>query len=172
MSYKFSTRSLMNLGEVHSDLQAVMHLAIKRTPVDFAVIDGKRTLEEQKALVAKGKSKTMNSRHLTGHAVDVVPWLDGRPSWDWSYYNDLAPVIKDAADELAVPIEWGGDWKTFKDGPHWQLPWNEYAADDLTPRAEWPKLEPERDDVAVFLRQMKSRLAELQEQIEAFERSL
>jgi peptidoglycan L-alanyl-D-glutamate endopeptidase CwlK len=71
-------------------------------------------------------SQTLNSRHLTGHAVDVAPVYNGKISWDWPLYYVLADCIKTAAKLVDVPIEWGGDWKRAKDGPHWQLPWKEY----------------------------------------------
>lgn len=136
MAFAFSKRSLGRLYGVHPDLVSVMKLAITRTPVDFTVLEGLRTVERQKQLVATGASQTMNSRHLTGHAVDVAPMLNGVVSWDWPLYYKLEPVIKEAAAELEVAIEWGGDWTSFKDGPHWQLPWNVYGKTDMEPRAK------------------------------------
>jgi peptidoglycan L-alanyl-D-glutamate endopeptidase CwlK len=68
----------------------------------------------------------MNSRHLTGHAIDVAPLINGKVRWDWPLYHRLALTIKGAAVLEKVPIEWGGDWKSFKDGPHWQLPFRSY----------------------------------------------
>jgi len=135
MSYSFSKRSLDRMRGIHPDLVQVMKLAISRSPIDFAVLEGLRTKERQQELVAKGASKTMNSRHLTGHAIDVAPLLNGQVSWDWPLYHQLAPVIKEAAEELDVDLEWGGDWTSFKDGPHWQLSWNTYGKNDLAPRA-------------------------------------
>ena len=96
--------------------------AIEITPIDFTVLEGLRTRDRQKKLVARGASKTMNSYHLTGHAVDIAPLVEGKVTWDWKYYHQLAPAVKQAAKELGVNITWGGDWKTFKDGPHWQIP--------------------------------------------------
>lgn len=133
--FEFSTRSKNRLAGVHPDLVAVMGLAIARSPIDFTVLEGTRTIERQKKLVSSGASQTMNSRHLTGHAVDIAPLEGGEVSWDWPLYHKLAPIVKAAADELGVDIEWGGDWRTFKDGPHWQLSWNTYDKDDMTPRA-------------------------------------
>ena len=135
MPYKFSARSLSRMNGVHPDLVAVMKLAIQRSPIDFTVLEGTRTLERQKKLVASGASKTLNSRHLSGHAIDVAPLVGGKVSWDWPVYYRLEPVIKAAAAELGVEIEWGGDW-SFKDGPHWQLPWGVYGENDMTPRAK------------------------------------
>lgn len=126
MSFKLSQRSLSRLQGVHPDLVKVVHRAIEITPVDFVVLEGLRTAARQKQLVAAGASKTLRSRHLTGHAVDLGVWVGGQVRWDWPLYHKLAAAVKQAAQEVQVPIEWGGDWRTFKDGPHWQLPWNRY----------------------------------------------
>jgi len=127
-SYKLSARSLKNLEGVHRDLQDVVKRAIQNTEVDFCVIEGLRTLEKQKKLVASGASKTLRSRHLTGHAVDLAAYVDGEIRWDWPLYHLIARAMKKAATELAVDIEWGGDWKSFKDGPHFQLSHKSYPA--------------------------------------------
>lgn len=121
MTYSLSQKSRDKLKGVHPDLVKVIEKAIEITPVDFVVIEGLRTKERQAQLVAKGASKTMNSRHLTGHAVDLAPLVDGEVRWDWPLYHKLAPAIKQAADELGVPIVWGGDWRSFPDGPHFEL---------------------------------------------------
>ena len=123
---KFSRRSRDNLKDVHPHLVEIMERAIAITEIDFVVIEGLRTIERQRGLVAKGASKTMNSRHLTGHAVDIVPLLDDEIRWDWPLYYELAPYIKQAARDCRFPVEWGGDWKKFKDAPHWQLPFKQY----------------------------------------------
>lgn len=115
-------RSARNLRGVHPDLVRVMERARDLSPVRFVVIEGLRTVERQRQLVAQGASKTMNSRHITGHAVDIVPiGPEGQPAFDWPLYHRLAPVVKQAAQELGVRIVWGGDWRTFKDGPHFEL---------------------------------------------------
>jgi peptidoglycan L-alanyl-D-glutamate endopeptidase CwlK len=98
-----------------------MFKALKYTPIDFVVIEGLRSVTRQKKLVAQGASKTMNSRHLTGHAVDIVPIIDGVIRWDWPLYDVLAVAVKKAAKELDVMLVWGGDWVTFRDGPHFEL---------------------------------------------------
>jgi peptidoglycan L-alanyl-D-glutamate endopeptidase CwlK len=121
-------RSRERLVGVHPDLIIVMATAIQRTEIDFAVIEGVRTLKRQKELLAAGASKTLKSRHLTGHAVDIAPWVHGEIRWDWPLYNTLSKTVKQAAKDCGIHIEWGGDWKSFKDGPHWQLPWKEYPA--------------------------------------------
>ena len=144
--YSLSQRSMQNLSGVHPDLIAVVKRAIQITEQDFSVIEGVRNIDRQRKLVAAGKSTTMNSRHLTGHAVDLVPYP---VSWDWEYFYPIADAMKQAAEELDVDLEWGGAWhispfyswkglaedaandyiekrqsqgkKAFPDGPHFQL---------------------------------------------------
>lgn len=128
MSYVLGPRSLKRLEGVHPDLVRVVKRAITLTPVDFTVLEGLRTKARQAQLVASGASKTMNSRHLTGHAVDLGAWVAGEVRWDWPLYHKIAVAVKEAARLEGIPIEWGGDWRTFKDGPHWQLPWKAYPA--------------------------------------------
>lgn len=122
-----SDRSMDNLNGVHKDLVAVVKLAIEITKIDFAVTEGLRSVNRQREMVAKGASQTMNSRHLTGHAVDLVAYLGDRISWEWPYYEDLNSAMQRAAYTLNVPIVWGGDWK-MRDGPHFQLSWEAYPA--------------------------------------------
>lgn len=129
--FRLGSRSLKNLEGVHPDLVKVVQRAIQITKQDFAVIEGLRTLERQKELLAKGVSKTLRSRHLTGHAVDIVPWVDGSVSWDWKFYTEIRNAMVAAAAELKVGLEWGGNWTTFKDGPHWQLTWGSYPAPEV-----------------------------------------
>jgi peptidoglycan L-alanyl-D-glutamate endopeptidase CwlK len=131
---QLSTRDLTRLQGVHPDLVRVVTRAAEVTPLPFMVIEGVRTRARQAELLRKGKSTTMRSRHLTGHAVDLVPLADVDDdgdldvSWRWHDYHRLAPVIKAVAVELGVPLEWGGDWRGFPDGPHWQLPWATHPA--------------------------------------------
>ncbi len=124
--FKWNETSKKQLDGVHPHLQAVMNRALSKSDLDLRVLEGMRTLARQKVLLAQGATRTLNSRHLTGHAVDVAPLIDGKVSWDWPLYHKIAATVKAAAKELNIPIEWGGDWKTFKDGPHWQLPFKEY----------------------------------------------
>ena len=124
--FRLSSRSQSNLRGIHPDLRKVVERAIEITPVDFTVIEGLRPNERQRELVQKGASRTMNSRHLTGHAVDLAAWVDGAISWEWPHYHKIAAAMKQAAAELSIRIEWGGDWKSFKDGPHFQLPFKDY----------------------------------------------
>lgn len=121
-----NVRSEKNLTGVHPDLVKVVRLASERA--SFIVTEGLRTAERQAQLVAAGASKTQKSRHLTGHAVDLAALVGNEVRWDWPLYKKLADVMKQAAQELNIPIEWGGDWRTFKDGPHFQLPWDKYNA--------------------------------------------
>jgi len=120
---------------VHHELITVMTVAARYAPFDLLVIEGVRTKERQEKLVARGSSWTMRSRHLVSkksgfaHAVDIAPHFDTdsdgdmEPSWAWPDYYTLEPIIKQAAADLDIPIEWGGDWtRVPKDGPHWQLP--------------------------------------------------
>lgn len=126
MTYSLSKKSRDRLSGVHPDLVKVVERAIEITEVDFAVLEGVRSKTRQEQLVKAGASQTMRSRHLTGHAVDLGAYVAGSVRWDWPLYHKLAVAVKQAAAELQIPIEWGGDWTTFKDGPHWQLPWKDY----------------------------------------------
>lgn len=124
--FSLGARSLERLRGLHPDLVDVVKLSITLTPVDFTVLEGLRTLARQKQLVASGASQTLKSRHLTGHAVDLGALINGEVRWDWPLYDHIANAMKDAAYKLGTPLEWGGDWPKFKDGPHFQLPWKAY----------------------------------------------
>lgn len=151
MSYRLSQRSLRNLQDVHPDLVKVVHEAILRTPVDFVVIEGLRTVARQRELVASGASQTMDSRHITGHAVDLAAWV-GEIRWDMGLYYQIAATVQKASKTLAIPVRWGGCWlrldttdktpaqlvaeyvasrraagrRAFIDGPHFELPQGMY----------------------------------------------
>ncbi|HHU0619175.1 TPA: M15 family metallopeptidase [Proteus mirabilis] len=128
-NFRLSKRSEENLRGVHPDLVKVVHRALEITDIDFMVIEGKRNEARQRQLVASGKSQTMNSRHLTGHAVDCAPLVNNQIPWnDWLYFKKVADAMMQAAKEFGVDIEWGGNWKTFKDGPHFQLTHKTYPA--------------------------------------------
>lgn len=137
--------SLSRLQGVHPDLVRVVKRAAadwKDPDTGFIVTQGLRTLAEQKLLKAKGASKTLNSRHLTGHAIDLAATVGGAVRWDWPNYFKLANAMKKAAAAERVPIRWGGSWsllsdlkapitasalhKSFPDGPHFELPRNLY----------------------------------------------
>lgn len=119
--YKFSKRSLSNLKGVNPKLVKLMKEAIRESPYDFMITCGVRTLSEQKRLVAQGKSKTLKSYHLTGNAVDIALIVNNEVNWDFALYGEVAKHIKKIAKEQGIKITWGGDWKTFKDGPHFQI---------------------------------------------------
>lgn len=152
MGFDLTARDRQRLEGVHPDLVAVVERASYDSSIPFVVLEGVRTQARQRELVARGSSQTMNSRHIPaengwGHAVDLAPIdHEGKASWDWPLYHRLAPIIKRAANDEGIPLEWGGDWKSFKDGPHWQLPWKQYpgtvsaqrtAVDDQP--TDWPE---------------------------------
>lgn len=126
-NFKFGKRSLDNLRGVHLDLVKVVYRALELSPIDFTITEGLRTVARQKELVAKGLSKTMNSRHITGHAIDIVPlpvdWNNAQP------FIEVSKYFFQAAKELGVAIRWGGDWnengdwkdEKFRDLPHYEL---------------------------------------------------
>lgn len=150
MSFTLSQRSLNNLTGVQPALVAVVKRAIQITKVDFGVTEGVRTVMRQKELFDRGATQTMNSRHLTGHAVDLVAYIGDRVSWELNLYDDIADAMKQAAIELDTPIKWGGAWtvndirkwygtmesamnsyvderrkqgrRPYIDGPHFELP--------------------------------------------------
>lgn len=146
-AFVLSEKSLAELQGVHADLVAVVHRAVELSAQEFAVHDGIRTLAEQKQLVAAGASQTLNSRHITGHAVDLVPLINGKLRWEWSPIYRIADAVRQAANELGKPVVWGGAWaalngtaespedlvaayvarrrkagqRAFIDGPHFEL---------------------------------------------------
>ena len=121
MSFVLSARSRARMAGVHPTLVGVVERAIALTPVDFMVTEGVRTSARQAELVRAGASLTLNSRHLTGHAVDVAALVDGAVRWDWPLYPRIAGAMKAAAAERGVALVWGGDWKRLRDGPHFEL---------------------------------------------------
>lgn len=136
--------SLEKLQGVHPDLVRVVKKAAELTDMPFVIVEGKRDLERQKKLLAAGATTLLKSRHLTGHAVDLAPLLDGKVRWDWPLYLKLAVTMRAAAQALNIPIRWGGTWdvinstkgafttamlsKKFPDGPHFELPRALYPA--------------------------------------------
>jgi len=130
--FVLSQRDQDRMNGLHKDLQRVIWRAAVTSTMEFTVLEGLRTLERQKRLLAQHATTTMKSRHLTGHAIDIAPLIDQdgdgtvEVSWAWPQYHKLAEIVFAAAAHENVPIEWGGRWKTFADGPHWQLPWKSY----------------------------------------------
>ena len=124
-------RSVRRLVGVHPDLVAVVKEAASNADDEtFIVTEGSRTYARQVELFTAKKSKTMNSRHLTGHAVDLAVWYDrdadrvvdaDELSWKFADYQKLADLVKTTAARLDVTIVWGGDWAQFRDGPHFEL---------------------------------------------------
>lgn len=131
---QLSPSSLAKLKGVHPSLVKVVQRCAadwKDAELTWIITCGPRTVAEQKLLVAKGASKTMNSRHIPGKdgfskAIDFAAVLKGKLRWDWPLYAKIAAAMKAAAAKEMIPIEWGGDWRSFKDGPHIQLPKNLY----------------------------------------------
>lgn len=138
-----SARDEARMIGLHPHLQRVIRRAARDTTLNFTLLETVRSLERQKQLFAAGASETLRSRHIPStskaapqwaHAFDATPMLDldrdgkieTEEMFDWPLIRKLAPIIKAAAAAEGVPIEWGGDWRRFKDGPHWQLPWNQY----------------------------------------------
>jgi len=121
MTWKFSKRSKDKMRGVHPALVQVMEAALPTSPFDFGVTSGLRTHAEQVELVARGSSKTMKSKHLEGLAIDIAVYNHGQLTWEMKYYEAVAAHIKHIAANLGIGITWGGDWKSFRDGPHYQL---------------------------------------------------
>lgn len=111
MAYKLSKRSLARLEGVDERMVRVVKTAITFSNVDFGVIQGLRTIEEQRELVAKGASQTMKSKHLDGLAVDLMAYVGSRGSWELSLYDDIADAMKLAAIEEGVSLRWGAAWQ-------------------------------------------------------------
>jgi len=110
MGFKLSSRSLGKLEGVNDQMIAVVHGAIKTTKIDFGVTFGMRTVEEQEKLVAAGRSQTMKSKHLTGHAVDLMAYVDGSGCWELNVYDDLADAMAESARAEGVAVKWGAAW--------------------------------------------------------------
>lgn len=132
--FKLGFRSRRNLRGVHPDLAALAYMAIELTKVDFTVTEGLRGMARQAKLVRQGRSRTMNSRHLTGHAIDVVPYVNGRLIWSWPLIYRIEDAFRASAAVLGLVYQWGGDWdmdgsvvdESWRDGPHRQLPWKTF----------------------------------------------
>lgn len=115
--YRLSNKSKEVLATVHPDLQKVVRRAIEITQQDFTVFEGIRTLERQQKLVNQGVSKTLNSKHLTGRAVDLVPYVEGKLDFnDWEKFYPIAEAMQQASKELKIPIRWGGTWQPLNQG--------------------------------------------------------
>lgn len=114
-------RSLQRLDKAHPDLKKLLTEAAKKCPVDIEISEVIRTKTRQAELLKAGASQTMRSRHLTGHAADIYCTVGGKVRWDWPLYSKAAEHIKQVAQKLGIAIVWGGDWKSLRDGPHFEL---------------------------------------------------
>lgn len=147
---QLDARSIGRLKGVHDDLVEVVKVAFNISEQPFIITEGVRTLEQQKKYFEAGASKTMRSRHLTGHALDLAAYIDvdgdgqkdpnEQVRWDWPLAFKIADAMRLAAEQLDIPVEWGGNWRLlngngpvketelakFADGPHFQLPWRDY----------------------------------------------
>jgi|TARA_R110000787_G_scaffold72633_1_gene161945 peptidoglycan L-alanyl-D-glutamate endopeptidase CwlK len=110
-NWVLSSRSRERLLGVKPELANTVKRALELSPIDFGVTEGKRSIERQKELVARGLSQTMNSKHLSGNAVDLVAYLSGRVCWEMSAYDELADAMKQAAKETEIAVRWGGAWQ-------------------------------------------------------------
>ena len=119
--FRFSKRSKDNLKGVHPDLIAIAYRALSLSPYDFGITDGVRSLDRQRLLLQEKKTQTLASKHLTGDAIDFAVWIEGRLNWEFRYYAQVSAAFKRAAEEYGIVIRWGGDWRSFKDGPHIEL---------------------------------------------------
>lgn len=126
--FRFSGTSEARLRDVHPDLARIVRRALELSKMDFSVAEGVRSYARQKELFEAGKSRTMRSRHLTGHAVDLYPVHKSGAEFVREDFAEVADAMKRASVALGIPIEWGGDWKSFVDCPHWQLPTLAYPA--------------------------------------------
>lgn len=129
---KLSSSDEAKLKSAHPDLVKVVRRCADITDIPFKIGETSRSVAQQKANIAKGVSWTMNSRHIVSkdglaRAVDLLAMPDGKTvTWSWPPYYKLADAMKKAAKDVDIFIEWGGDWKKNKDGPHFQLPWKQY----------------------------------------------
>lgn len=153
--YELGFTSQANLVGVQAPLVEAVKYAIAITTQDFAVTQGLRTVAAEADAVASGHSKTMHSRHLTGHAVDLVPIVNGKLSWEWPFFYPIVTAMQAAGKYLSVEMNWGADWDMelqqftdpqaaeaeyivrerlkgkqhpLLDGPHFQLTWADYPA--------------------------------------------
>lgn len=110
MTFALGTTSEAHLVGVQPKLICCVRYAIKRTQQDFTVFEGLRSIERQRELVAKGASRTLDSYHLDGFAVDLVPWIAGRAQWQPAPCIEVARMMQQASWDLAVRLVWGAVW--------------------------------------------------------------
>lgn len=110
MAFKLSKNSLNKLNGVDPRLVSVVQRAIEISKTDFGVTEGLRSIATQKKYVAQGKSQTMDSKHITGDAVDLVAYVGSKVSWELNLYDNIADAVKQAAIEKGVSVRWGAAW--------------------------------------------------------------
>jgi len=110
MTFRLSDRSISRLYGVKPHLILVVGRAIDYTDIDFGVLQGLRTIEEQEEMVRRGASTTMNSKHLTGEAVDLLAYIGNRGSWEITLYDNIGEAMRKAAKEYNVKLRWGAAW--------------------------------------------------------------
>lgn len=110
MTFAFSDRSRRNLEGVKTDLVRLCERALELSPIDFGITQGMRSEEEQAILVSIGRSQTMNSRHLTGDAIDFAPYVSGSYRDEWPFYYPIVDVFIQVAREARMTFIWGGAW--------------------------------------------------------------
>jgi len=123
----FSKKSLIVKAELHPLLQMVLDEAIESPPFDFGLHEGQRSLERQKALYDEGKSQIdgISCRGYHNYkpslAFDFHCAIRGH-TWDPIHLEKIARHIQAVAKRrFNMSLQWGGDWKRFKDYPHLQM---------------------------------------------------
>lgn len=120
---EFNATSKARLAAIDPTLAELMTAVEAQHPDAFEISEGMRTRDRQAQMVAEGKSQTMNSKHLGGNAVDIaIAGPDGKPNWNFEDYRPLADTAKAVAAQMGIPdFVWGGDWKSLRDGVHFQV---------------------------------------------------
>ena len=114
MTFRFGSTAKAKLDTVNPKLAEVAEAALALSDIDFGITEGLRTMEKQQQLVKEGASKTLKSKHLTGNAIDIVAYVDGKVTWELQYYEKIAQSFKIAKDDVGVQIRWGGNWNGYK----------------------------------------------------------
>lgn len=124
---ELTKKDIQRMKGVHPALVRLFTEVARTSPIPFMILEGRRSLEQQKKNIENGVSWTLKSKHLTGHALDVIPLVEGKPTWSWPVYHKFAPIVKAVAKKLKIEVTWGGDWKKTKDGPHWEIDPKKYG---------------------------------------------
>ena len=124
MAFEFGKKSRKRLETTEPFVQEIMHEVLSITPYDFGIPEfgGRRTIEQQEQLVKQGKSKTMNSKHLKGEAIDICRYMGGvEYSFERKHILPIADIVKQVAKDKGYKVKWGGDWLNFVDAPHFEF---------------------------------------------------